>query len=230
MLNDAMEEQNTDYQEQTALKIIQDINSGLVDPQLLDKSTRHRCVEVLIGEGYTHSHMAQILKRSEKTISRDIANIRQKNSLTPSMEFAKETVGELVARARTHSSYLMRLARDKSSPPASKAEAEFLAWRVTKELVEKLQTLGYMPLKPQQISGDICHYTFNQKEDSYEDVKKMILEIESVAKETKAHTPELADEISHLNVRIDKAEAILKVKDILQKQKNGQINKEDQNE
>jgi len=87
-----------------------------------------------------------------------------------------------------------------------------------------------MPLKPQQISGDICHYTFNQKEDSYEDVKKMILEIESVAKETKAHTPELADEISHLNVRIDKAEAILKVKDILQKQKNGQINKEDQNE
>ena len=56
MLNDAMEEQNTDYQEQTALKIIQDINSGLVDPQLLDKSTRHRCVEVLIGEGYTFTY------------------------------------------------------------------------------------------------------------------------------------------------------------------------------
>jgi len=222
-----MEKHNTSEHEQTAVKILQDINSGLCDPCLLDKSTRQQCIEVLIGEGYTHSQIAQILKRSEKTISRDLKDIRQRNSLTPSIVFAKETVGELVDKARIHASYLMRLARNKDSPTASKAEAEFLAWRVIKELVEKLQTLGYVPLKPQQISGDIYHHVLNEKEDdSYEDVKKMISEIESIAKETGTFTPELADEISQLNARIEKAEIILKVKNLSQKQQNEQTDKE----
>ncbi len=225
-----MEEHNTSSQDQTALKIIQDINSGACDPCLLDKSMRQQCIELLIGEGYTHSQLAQLLKRSEKTISRDIQEIRQKNALTPSVEFAKETVGELVNKARIHASYLMRLARDRNSSTNSKAGSEFLAWRVIKELVEKLQTLGFLPIKPQEVTGDIYHHVLGKEEDSYEDVKKMISEVEAVAKETNTLSEELTDEIGQLSARIDKAEAILKLKDISQKQKTGQVDQEVKNE
>jgi len=225
-----MEDYNASNQEETALKIIQDINSGVCDPRMLDKSMRQQCIELLIGEGYTYSQLAQLLKRSDKTISRDVQEIRRKNALTPSVEFAKETVGELVTKARMHASYLMRLARDRDSSTNHKATAEFLAWGVIKELVEKLQTLGFLPLKPQEISGDIYHHVLNKEDDSYEDVKKMVSEVEAVAKETGTLSKELTDEITQLSARIDKAEAILKLKNISQKQKNGQSDQEAKNE
>ncbi|MBU1630458.1 MAG: helix-turn-helix domain-containing protein, partial [Candidatus Omnitrophica bacterium] len=120
---------NNNKSENSALQLLQDIKSGTTDPKLLDKQTRQQCIETLLGEGYSCSQIAQIFKRSEKTISRDLGDIRQKNSLSPNIQFAKETVGELATKARIHSSYLMRLARDKDSPTGSKAEAEFLAWR-----------------------------------------------------------------------------------------------------
>ena len=221
-----MEDNNSSQKEQTVLDIIQDINSGICDPLLLDKATRQQCIEVLTGEGYTHSQLAQLLKRSEKTMSRDMQEIRQKNALTPSVEFAKETVGELVSKGRQHASYLMRLARSKDSSQSEKAQAEFLAWRVYRELIEKLQTLGFLPLKPQEISGDIYHHVLEKEDDSYEDVKKMICEVKSVAKETGTFTQELSDEISQLNAHIEKAEVVLKVKNLSKKQQSGQINQE----
>ena len=215
-------------EERTILKLIQDIHSGIYDASLLDKATRQQCVEVFIAEGYTHAQLAQLLKCSEKTISRDMQEIRQKNSIAPSLEFAKETVGELITKARLHASYLMRLARDKDSPAPSKAGAEFLAWRVIKELTEKLQTLGYLPLKPQEVSGDIYHHVLEQEDESYEDVKKMIFDLEQAAKESGGLTKELTDEISELNAKIDKAEVNIKVKKLIKTKK--ETTQEDKNE
>ena len=224
-----MEEHNSSNLEKPVIKIIQEINSGVCDSLLLDKATRQQCIEVLIGEGYTYSQLAQLLKRSEKTISRDMQEIRQKNALTPSVEFAKETIGELITKARIHASYLMRLARDKDASIANKASSEFLAWRVFKELTEKLQTLGFLPLKPQEVSGDIYHHVLGQEEDSYEDVKKMICDIELNAKESGTFTSELADEIKQLSARVDKAEAIIKVRNLSKTNKENQTNKENKN-
>ncbi len=225
-----MEEHNIPNQEQSVLKIIQDIKSGVCDPRLLDKSMRQQCIEVLSAESYTYSQLAQIFKCCEKTISRDMEDIRKKNAVSPSVEFAKETIGELITKARIHASYLMRLARDKDTPAGSKAGAEFLAWRVVKEFTEKLQTLGYLPLKPQEMSGDIYHHVLKEEDESYEDVKKMISDIESVAKESGTLTGELADEIKQLSARIDKAEVVIKVKSLSKKKKNGQTNQGDKNE
>ena len=226
-----MENQDMVDREQAARKIIQDINSGLVDPNLLDKTTRQECVAVLIGEGYTHSQIAQIMKRSEKTISRDMVDMRKKNALSPSVEFARETVGELVTRARNHASYLMRLAREKDSPTASKAGAEFLAWKVIKELVEKLQTLGYLPLKPQEITGELYHrIAVEEGGESLDDVKKMLSEIESVTKEAGTYTPELDEELKLLSGRIEKSEVVSEAKKLKKEQEEQITKKEEQDE
>jgi len=225
-----MDEQTQNSQEKTVLKIIQEINSGACDPLTLDKTTRQQCIEVLVGEGYTYSQLAQLLKRSEKTIARDMQEIRQQNALSPSVDFAKEAVGELITKARIHASYLMRLARDKDSPTNNKAAAEFLAWRVIKELTEKLQTLGYLPFKPQEVMSDIYHHFKEDEDDSFDGVRKMLSEIESVAKDTGVLVPELTKEIQELEAKIERAEIVDQVNKLSQKQKDHLTNKEDNHE
>jgi DNA-binding CsgD family transcriptional regulator len=201
--------------EQAALKTIQDINSGRVDPNLLDRETRRECVVVLVGEGYSHSHIAQIMKRSEKTISRDLIDIRKKNAFSPSVEFVKETVGEFITKARIHASYLMRIAREKDSSAASRAGAEYLAWKVTKELVEKMQTLGYLPLKPQEVIGHFLHQAEPDTIEEINAMKKQLAELEEQAKEMDIFDDEISKSIALLNEEVKQSEIkgrILEVK------------------
>lgn len=226
-----MENSEMMSREKAALKTIQDINSGLINPNLLDKETRRECVVVLVGEGYTNPQIAQIMKRSEKTISRDLKDIRNKNALYPSVEFARETVGELITKARIHASYLMRIAREKDAPASSRAGAEYLAWKVTKELIEKLQTLGYLPLKPQEITGELYHrLAVEEGGESLDEVKKMLSEIEKVTKEAGTYTPELGEELRLLSGRVQKSEVVSDVKKLKKEQEEKITIKEEQNE
>ena len=226
-----MENNEVIDRERAALKTIQDINSGLIDPNLLDKETRRECVAVLVGEGYTNPQIAQIMKRSEKTISRDMVDIRKKNALSPSVEFARETIGDLITKARIHASYLMRIAREKDSPASSRAGSEYLAWKVIKELVEKLQTLGYLPLKPQEITGELYHrIAVEEGGESLDDVKKMLSEIESVSKEAGTYTSELGEELELLSGRIEQSEVVLDAKKLKKEQEDQITKKETQDE
>jgi len=215
----------------SAVQLLQDINSGFTNPKLLDKPNRQRCVELLIAEGYRHAQISQVLKVSEKTIARDIKDIKVHNELTPNIGFAKQAVGDLFQKAMNHHAYLMRLARLKEANISEKVQAEFAAWRILREFVERMQTLGYLPLKPQQLSGDIYHHVLNEEgSESLDEVKKMLLEIETVAKETNSFTPELSKDIKRLSNRIEKTETVIDVKKLAEKQKQQLQDKEDENE
>jgi len=216
--------------ERSAVQLLQEVNSGLLDPKMLDKPNRQRCVELLIAEGYGYQHISQVLKISEKTVSRDMKEIRSRNELTPSIEFAKETIGDLFRQGLNHHAYLMRLARSKDATNPEKIQGEFMAWRVLRELAERMQSLGYLPERKQRVVGDIfCHMQNAEGGESLEDIRKMISEIETVARETDTHTPELAEEIKAIGVRIEKAEIVNDVKKVGEKQKEIQ-NKEEKNE
>ena len=106
-----MNTEHFDNYEKSALDLLQEINSGLRDPRSLDKYSRQLCVELLTAEGYTQSQIAQILKCSEKTIFRDLKEIRQRNELAPSIEAARQFVGDFFKKAMNHHDYLTRLAR-----------------------------------------------------------------------------------------------------------------------
>jgi len=144
---------NNNDSEKSAPQILQEINAGQLDPKLLDPEGRKRCIEVLMSEGYTISHMAQILKRNEKTIRRDLKEIRARCSLLPSKKFSREFIGRLVLNALNHSGYLMRVGRSKDALPGEKTQAEFAAWKIIKELTEVLQRLGYLPLVSMRTSA-----------------------------------------------------------------------------
>ena len=223
-----VENTNHDDTEKTAVELIQGINSGAVNPKTIDKPNRQQCIELLISEGYTYPQIVQVLKCSEKTIYRDLKEIRVRNELSPNVEFAKQFIGDVFHKASDHHSFLVRLARSKDTSPAEKIQSEYAAWKILKELVEKLQTLGYLPLKPQEVIGDLYHHIAAEEGgETLEEVKKMVSEIELVAKDTNTFTPELAKDINDLSVRIEKAEIVSDVKKVVEKQKEAQNKKEE---
>ncbi len=212
--------------EQPILSLIQRIKDGTVAPETLSKDLRQRCVEVLLGEGYTVAMMAQVLKRSDKTIKRDIEDIRERNAITPDINLAKKIIGETLMYARIHRDYLMKLARTREASVSEKAQAEYLAFKVLSELVGKLQSLGYLPLRPQEITGDFFHHCDNQNlEKSYEDVRKALNEVIDVANQCGNLTPELEKTVDALQKKIEKAEIVQQSEKLLKEQTNE--NKED---
>jgi hypothetical protein len=218
-------------EECSVAQLLQDINAGITDPKLIDIPTRQLCVDALKKDGITVSQMAHLLKCTERSIYRDLKLLRKKNKLAPSKELVEESIGELRQEAMTHHSYLMRLARSKDATMVEKIHAEFAAWKVLKEYVEKMQTLGYLPLKPQEVSGDFYHH-INAEEggESIEEVKKMLIEIESVAHDTDTYTPKLAEDIKKLSGRLEKAEIVTEASKLAEQQQETITNKENEND
>ncbi|MFA5146805.1 MAG: hypothetical protein WC515_05510 [Candidatus Omnitrophota bacterium] len=221
---------NQNPDEQPILALIQRIKDGLFDPKFLAKDQRIQCVEVLSGEAMTEAVIAQYLKVSIKTVTRDIQAIRERNALTPNVNFAKQIIGELVHKARLHHGHLMRLARNKETSAVAKVQAEFSAWRVLNEMIERLQTLGYLPQRPTEITGDLYHHLSDDSEKSIEEIKKMIIEIEVVSKEAGQASPEVEEELKRLKDKIEKAEIIQQVNKLSQKQQEPKQDKENQND
>jgi len=216
--------------EQPILSLIQRIKNNLFDPKFLTKDQRIQCVEILSGEALTEAAIAQILKVSIKTITRDVQALRERNAQTPSVNFAKQIIGELIHKARLHHGYLMRLARNKEISGPAKVQAEFSAWRVLNELIERLQSLGYLPQRPTEITGDLYHHLSDDSEQSIEEIKKMIIEIEVVSKEAGEMSPDVEEEIKRLKAKIEKAEIVHQVNKLSQKKQEPKQEKENQDD
>lgn len=207
------------------LTTIQHIKDGTINPKALDKDARQQCIEVLLTQGYTHAQLAQIMNCSDKTIQRDMCEIRRRNSLTPHPELAKEIVGEMLQKVRNYEANLNQLARAKDGSVSEKAQAQFLGWRVFKECVEKLQTLGYLPLKPQEIRGDFYHM-YSEADES----EKSIVEIQTIIKDIESNLQNNADpvlqaEVDRLKLKFEKAKLASDAQTILEKQRQIEQNK-----
>ena len=195
---------NNEGKEEPILTLIQQIKDGRIDSEAVDRDTRQQCIEVFIMEGYSVSTIAQIFKKCDKTIRRDLEEIRARNAVTPSVDLAERIVGEFLTYSRAHIDHLMRLARTKDTSVSERAQAEYFAHRVMVDRITKLQTLGYLPLKPQQVVADISHHIDDEK--SYTELRVEFEEIERISKESGELTPEVAKELENLKDRLERAE------------------------
>jgi hypothetical protein len=177
--NDEVKELQNHDDEEPVLTLIQALKDGRTDPKTLSKDLRQRCVEVFLGEGYSVSNMAQVLKKSEKTIKRDVNEIRERNALSPDVDLAKQIIGDFVWSARVHRNHLMRLARGKDGSVGERAQAEYYAYIALADCVSKLQSLGYLPSAPQAVVGEIFHRHSTEGHIT-EDLNKEIIELEKI--------------------------------------------------
>jgi|GEM_PF-583952 len=195
------------------LTILQKLKARLIAPESLGKEDRQRCIEALLGEGYTIVQIAQLLNKCERTIRRDLDVIRKNNALSPDLELVKKIVGDMVQKAGTHRAHLMRIARADSSSAGEKAQAEFLSWRIEREMIDKLQTLGYLPLKPQEVVSDIYHHEDGDGR-SYAQLREEIADIERIAKDSGTLDRATEENIKSLQKEVDKAELLSRVDEL----------------
>lgn len=221
-------EQKQDEGLDRVLHNIQAIKDGKLNPKALSEIERQECVEVLSGEGYTQAQIGEVLKITDRTVRRDLVAIEERNALSPDLGLAKRIIGNMFQRAIGHHRYLVRLARTSGASVSEKSQAEFMAWRVLKEMVEKMQSLGYLPMRPQEVSGDLfCHVNEDGSEKSFEEARKTLDEVVRIANQCGNLTPELEKDVSLLQKKIEKAEIVHESDKLLKKQNNK--NKEDKN-
>ena len=212
-----------DKQEKPILSLLQNIQSGAIDPRDIKQDLRQQIVEVLLLEGTMVPQIAQILKVSDKTIRRDIADIKERNALTPSLELAKQIIGDMKMKAEAHRSHLMRLARTQDATVSEKSLAEFYAWKVSKELVEKLQSVGYLPMVPYKIDAEVYHHD-EEGAQTLGELKDELTGLEKIVKQGQISDKNIEKRIEFLRMKIEKAEIVDDVEKMSQKKK------EDENE
>ena len=196
------------------LTIINDLRKGIISANTLDRLTRQNCVEVLTGEGYSSTQIAQILKKTDRTIRRDLEDIRRKKALSPDLEYAKRFIGEIVMAARNHHNHLMRLARAPDATIAEKIQGEVAAWKVLKDLIEKMQTLGYLPLKPQEVIGHFFQQTEPDTVENINIMKEQLAELEVQAKEMGIFDEEISKSIALLKEEVKQSEIKSRISDV----------------
>lgn len=203
------------------LRNIQAIKDGRLNPKALSELERQECVEFLSGEGYTQQQIGEVLSISDRTVRRDLEAIEERNALAPDINLAKRIIGNMFRKAINHHKYLMRLARTSSANIAEKSQSEFMAWRVLKEMVEKMQSLGYLPMRPQEVSGNLFHHLDEDgSERSFEEARNTLDEVMRIASQCGNLTPELEKDISLLQNKIEKAEIVYESDKLLKKQNN----------
>ncbi len=114
------------------------IREESLDPKEISTSDRRVCVTCLRLEGYTQEDIAGILKVHRQTIIRDErANRREAAKLVDEID-VKSVAGSLIAWARHLAAKALR-------------EKNYaLAWKIQRDLVSDLQSLGYLPRSPEQ--------------------------------------------------------------------------------
>lgn len=175
------EEANSKSGELPVLTLIAKIKNREMQASSLSMDDRRRCVEVLRTEGYTLAEIAQILGRNERTIRRDMEQIRGEHALEIHPGFVQRMVGELVAHSETAIAHLRRIAREPAASAMERAMAESFAWKCARELVDKLQSLGYMPRVPAGIVADVFQHSDADASAGYEMLVHQINEVTTVA-------------------------------------------------
>jgi len=143
--------------ERGVLEVLNDVKSGAVTPRSLHARDRKRCVEYLLGEGVSVPEIAQLFKRTERTIRRDIDSIRAANALVVDEEFAPRMAGELVNEVRASIARIRRTTRDKDCPHTVRIDGERAVVEAMDRLLARLQLLGYLPTATQRFQGDLTH-------------------------------------------------------------------------
>lgn len=139
----------------SVITLLRDVHEGRLSGQMLAKPDRIRIVEHMTAEGYSALEIAEVLKVTDRTVTRDRADVRAMNALAITSGFVLETVGQLAATAEQVKRRLRRIGRDASAKPADRIAAEMGAWQVERELVTTLQGLGYLPTAATEINARI---------------------------------------------------------------------------
>ena len=210
-----------------AIKIIQQIKEGLIDPEKMPIEMRQAVVECLLMQLMAIPKIAGFLKTSDRTIQRDKQEIEQRNSRKPSIDYALELISELKRKSNSTQEHLMTLAKSEDGSVQEKSQAAFYLWKTIQEEMKLLQSLGYLPEQPLKIEAII------NKEDTKDiaKLKEELTEAEKIVSETgKADDPAISGLIKSIKQDIAIAEANNNMNELKKLIDNSKKDTDNQNE
>ena len=147
-----------ELEQRSVLDLIRLVKDGRVNPRLLGPDDRRACVAHLCGEGLFVPEIAQFLKCSDRTVTRDRRAIQDAAALDYDPALAGRIAGQLVAEATHCVERIRRVSRDRATPPAIKVDAEHKCFDILCSLTQRLQSLGFLPTATQRHEADITHH------------------------------------------------------------------------
>lgn len=123
--------------------MLKQIQEGQLDSATLSDDKRRVCVKYLMFEQASVARMAEMLKVSVATIKRDRKKIREDNGIEGLVIDEQDLVHDLIETAENAVQKLTAQGKHRD------------AWAVKKELIEMLQTLGYINKEPISIEGNL---------------------------------------------------------------------------
>ena len=141
--------------ERCVLDLIKDIKAKKLAPSSLNVEDRRACVEHLTAEGLSVPEIAKVLDRSDRTIARDRKVIQQRNALAHDPAFAGEIAGWLIRELENSIGRIRRAARSADASPAVRIDAERAWAEVSCKIVERLQSMGYLPTAASRIEATL---------------------------------------------------------------------------
>lgn len=175
-------------------------------------------MEYLIGAGRPMAEVAEHLKISLRTAQRDLARIREEHSVTSTPEVQNQILGRLILKADQAISRLTKISQDRAAPHSAQVDAAHKGWSIEKELFEKLQSIGIMPLRPQQVQADIHHVA--QSIPSLEEMHGDLAIIEKNCIGPNG-TPAIRDAVPIIRGLLAQASAAEAIQDLKAKEKEG---------
>jgi hypothetical protein len=191
-----MSKQKSTTKALSPISIVRDIQSKKIAPENLSIEDRQGCVAYLIIEGYSVVEIAEILKKDPRTIRRDKEHLRKANSLKYEPELAEQMLGQLFQTAEQGTYKLRKYSRDKECSITDKIIVESGVWKITKELFEKLQSVGYIPFILQEHGSGI------DEKQSPETLQAKLNNLKKLAQESGTLPEAVADDIPVIEAEI----------------------------
>lgn len=138
-------------------ELIRDIKNGVISTSNLSADDRRLCVAQLAGEGLSVGEIAQVLNVSTRTVTRDRQVIHEQNAIQPDARLGALFAGRLAAEYEATAARIRRVTRDKNTPPAAKIDGEYKCFDMADRLVQRLQSMGFLPTAAQRIQSDLTH-------------------------------------------------------------------------
>jgi transposase len=215
-----------DNKEVPVLKLLQQIKSKTLSPKLVSRETRPLIIGYLILDGWSHPQIAQLFECSEKTIQRDLKDFETIHKVLPGVEFIHRKVGYFLAAAENQIAALLRIARSPNASNPEKIASEVAAWKIRVDAISKLQSLGYLPIQASQVNANIVHHLSDAQEQSPQELRVVLDDLERDGKEAGVLDQELEKRIQAIRIKIQQLDVTQEISKI----KTETENKENRNE
>jgi len=141
------------------LALLQKIKDGQINPKSIGKKEGKLLARFLKNENKSTPEIAHLLSRSDRTIRRYIEELEEEDAITKDPKLVGRMAGRLKSEAELSKQRIRNSARGNGTPASVKVDAEHRCFQIDCLLIEKFQSLGFLPTAAQKVAAELTYQT-----------------------------------------------------------------------